>query len=364
MAEGTGRFWWSQVAGPATLVRESVRVLVARGSVLLSLPPEVPFEDDFDAQMRLELTTFADTRELVVERMGATGADVVASVLERADEAARNRYRPAREPFCDYARRKGILRGRVLWVEPADEPALDAWLAFADAWRPTEPGEGLVLVAFRGALPEAHAGREGLVAYDRQVGPRSLALFCAVLMDDPAHADLSERCRLYASSLVARLSLDRPDVARSLADDVVATLVDPGRALHALERPGARTADDEIATRVWQAQVESLFGILEQERLEFVERHEEELGRILARGGVTGRFGRGFETPMDLELGDLVWLATSAPKGMRVRGASAQELAHLRLLRDCRNLIAHHKPCPPSKVSRLLELRGQGGRRG
>ena len=45
MAEATGRFWWSQVTGPATLVRECVRVLVARGSCLLSLPAQVPFEE-------------------------------------------------------------------------------------------------------------------------------------------------------------------------------------------------------------------------------------------------------------------------------------------------------------------------------
>lgn len=117
-----------------------------------------------------------------------------------------------------------------------------------------------------------------------------------------------------------------------------------------------RADKGEIDRRVWKAQVEILFPILEARRLAVIARVRDQLTAVLESSDIS-QFGERVSEPEDVELGTLVYLmAQTNDDGERLLYIPDRELRNeIHLLRVCRNIIAHHKVCEWSQVKWLLE---------
>lgn len=110
-----------------------------------------------------------------------------------------------------------------------------------------------------------------------------------------------------------------------------------------------------IDRRVWKAQVEILFPILEARRLAVIARVRDQLAAVLESSDVS-QFGERVSEPEDVELGTLVYLmAQTNDDGERLLYIPDRELRdEIHLLHECRNTIAHHKACEWERVKWLL----------
>lgn len=116
----------------------------------------------------------------------------------------------------------------------------------------------------------------------------------------------------------------------------------------ALSRTGKR---DELEARLWRGQLDVLFPLIESERVTFVDMMEPQLEAILENEKIE-QFGRQVTDPYDLEIGTLRYLTVRSANRLYPPEAFMRD--RLKLLRDCRNNLAHHTTCEPERVTSPL----------
>jgi hypothetical protein len=111
----------------------------------------------------------------------------------------------------------------------------------------------------------------------------------------------------------------------------------------------------EIERRIWSAQVQTLFPIIEMERVDIIKRNFTAIKEALEQEVIT-QYCEEITNPYDVELGTLCYL-------MARRGADGYYLLYIpdealrnrvRFLHECRNLLAHAECCSPAQVTELL----------
>ncbi len=406
--------WW-QLPGPAALVAAVADDLDRGHCAVVALPAHAPPGFYPAVQHALRLLAGQPQRwrapALPAADPVAAGPDSAGSGPDPADPAAvprawLHRYlppppdQPAAVPpphALALAQQPGFGGYRVM-LEPAAAEAAP-WLAFVADYqrilpqvRHAERTLFLVLLAGDAAtqMPPAGTGLR-CHAYRTQAGAADLALHlhfaCPRL---PAEPPLLHRVRLAVAAAVASFDVA---TAVALATAPLATLLHPAAwltalaehrawpaaplpadptarlsaaAAEALWASGGRAVVDgraclhpallarhgataALATRVWEGQLPVLLPFLEQRRQALVQRLAERLRPLLPYQNASGENLRRLE---EIELGDLFRLCVSS--GLVHLDAPLR--AEIRLLRDCRNQLAHLRPVPETDVLALAAL--------
>ena len=92
-------------------------------------------------------------------------------------------------------------------------------------------------------------------------------------------------------------------------------------------------AETDTTRGIWQAQIRTLYPILEEYREHFVRKYGD---AIRAKGSIKSSFGEVYNDPADVELGTLVYLVGS--KNLQL---PSEEYAVLKAFRDARNTLSH-----------------------
>lgn len=295
------------------------------------------------------------------------------------------------------AQRPGFGGYRVL-LQPAPADA-DAWLAWLAGYQQALPQvrhaeRTVFLLVLAGAaaplLPPPAAGLP-CHTYRDQASAADLALHLHFACPrSPHEPPLLHRVRLAVAAAVAAFD---PDTAVALATGPLATLLQPAAWLSALAQDrgwpaapapafGARVPAaaaealwaagrrapvdghpclhpaalaqaghlEALATRVWEGQLPVLLPFLEQRRQALLRQLAQRLRPLLPYQNASGETLRRLE---EIEVGDLFRLCISS--GF-IRLPDAATRAEIRLLRDCRNLLAHLNPVPEAEVLALAAL--------
>jgi hypothetical protein len=297
------------------------------------------------------------------------------------------------------AQRPGFGGYRVLLQPSAtDAPAWLAWLADYQKALPqvrhAERTLFLLILAGEAAvlMPPPTAGL-CCHAYRQQAGPADLALHLQFACPRPPHEPpLLHRMRLSVAAALAPFDVETavalataplptllqplawllelaqhrawpapaaaftakisPPVAKELWAHGIRVIVDGHACLHpaALAQHGDAAT---LATRIWEGQLPVLLPFLEQRRQALLSQLAERLRPLLPYQNASGETLRRLE---EIELGDLFRLCVSS--GL-VR-LEAPTRAEIRLLRDCRNWLAHLEPVPEAEVLALAALQQRG----
>ena len=388
--------WW-QLPGPAALVTAVADDLDRGHCAVVALPAHVPagFYPATQAALRALAGQPQRWRAPHLPDFAAAGPDAPATpaawlhyYLPPPDAT------PVPATALALAERPGFGGYRVLLQPaPADAPAWLAWLAEYEQALPQvrHAQRTLFLLVLAGAAaplqPSAASGLSSH-AYRRQASQADLALHLHFACPRPPHEPpLLHRVRLSVAAAVAAFD---PETAVALATGPLATLLRPedwlsalawqrGWANHAplsgpvppavaeaLWAQGLRAAVDgtaclhpavlalrddlpALASRVWEGQLPVLLPFLEQRRQALLQQLAERLRPLLPYQNASGETLRRLE---EIEVGDLFRLCVSS--GL-VR-LEAPTRAEIRLLRDCRNLLAHLNPVPEAEVLALAAL--------
>jgi hypothetical protein len=114
--------------------------------------------------------------------------------------------------------------------------------------------------------------------------------------------------------------------------------------------------EDALTQRIWSAQVQVLFPVIELERIRIIRQIQTELEKTLENYTIT-QYGKAITAPMDVELGTLDYLLHSRGEDDRYKLYIAQENLRERIgfLHQCRNLLAHADICTPEQVAQIIE---------
>ena len=373
--------WWTNVTGPQMFIKSVVSSLSDNYNVRMLLPKLCPWPN----RMR-ELIAEAAQSEYALE--GVT-IDVVTpddfkkvqspveALLDRyALNDVRLRYRNSLNP-AEYLIQNHVLKDRIVWLTGFEPKDIKTWMGLICEWPSTTPLDGLfvVEVSYDGESldrNEIDPAKCKTISYRDFIGEYSVSLFNGLLLDEIPSMGFSGSEKRYCASLLSNVCGGDVEASYILSENLELMLEDIFGALRSVldyfDYGGSEAACDNVLAiaqradrsaidrRVWKAQVEILFPILEARRLSVIAKVRDQLFTVLANSDIP-QFGERVCDPEDVELGTLVYLmAQTTDDGERLLYIADRELRNeIHLLRECRNTIAHHKTCEWSQVKWLLE---------
>lgn len=346
-------------------------------SVVLHVPQDLPWRHEMRDILREELQstlgtenlsiTFLDAREELAGKR-EPGKYLIDRFALR-DVALH--YRPGMASAQDYLLRKGVLRNEIVWIKGLDAEDSRVWVQFCSGWHVSSPSEGLFVIEDRCSEAEIPPSLV-TIGYSDYVDEYSAQLFNGFTLNSPKFDAYTTARKRYTASLLTNLCETDVEVAYALVEEHDLTGEDPLSAVRAVaesdrfESRGCgsskhilglirRGNEAEIRERIWAAQLEVLFPMIEGERLQIVEKLSEDISLLITEGRIE-QDGNEVTSPEDIELGSLVHFMRRDSNGKRAINVAEKDLqGRIFLLWKCRNHLAHHGCCDMDEVSQLLD---------
>lgn len=117
--------------------------------------------------------------------------------------------------------------------------------------------------------------------------------------------------------------------------------------------------EDQLKKRIWEAQIQVAFPIIELERVQFIRDWEIQISQTLQENQIE-QYGRIIQSPIELELGTLNYNASHRGRDDNYILYIPDEEARnrLRFLHEQRNELAHCNCCTPQNLQILFRKHG------
>lgn len=363
-------FWWQEITGPQTVVKSVANALCDHGAVMLAIPNDLPWRHEMRlavaSEVRLVLGDVAiktvDAADQIAE--GEAPGDFL---LEKyALQAVQLRYRPGRQSIQDFLIKEQVLKNTLVWVKGLDEQHRNEWLEFCQNYNARSAADGLFVIEAADAVG-ASEGKHEYVSYESNVGRYDAQLFSSLVLSGGEFDEYSDAWRRYIASAMAKICGTDVEVANDLLHSVDFKEEDPIKKVgelalspeYARRGSGATSThpfalcrsnrEDNLEKRLWGAQIEVLFPLIEAERVRIIEGLEYPLNHLIHEKRVT-QFDEVVDNAYDIELGTLTYLMGSG----KLDVPDPQLRSRIFLLRDCRNNLAHRDCCSLEQVNKLL----------
>lgn len=369
-------FWWQRVAGPHEVVEDVKLALQDNKSVILEVPDDLPWRHEMREILREELQTALGLEHLSIYLVddkddNAAGEEpgqyLVKAYGKRSDAL---NYRPSQD--SSFIARRGILHNSLVWVKGLDEKATRKWLKFCSCWKANSASDGLFIIESHYPTLSHQAGL-AVIRYSDHVQEYSVQLFNGYTMDSAEFRSYSLIWKRYIAALMTRLCGQDVEIAHELVESHDLMHEDPLDALKAIDQSGEyinrgsrthdhilnlvrRNCDDQIRQRIWKAQLDVFFPMIEEKRLHIVSALQEQLLELIGRQKII-QYEEVVESPEDVDFGALFHLMHTCEDGRHLLSVSDSGLREeIFLLRNCRNNLAHHHCCSLEQIQYMCKL--------
>lgn len=377
--KSAAEIWWSDIAGPHSIVEQVVADLQEQHHVMLDVPSDLPWRHQLRSEVDLCLQerTGVPVQEVDWADQGGDAQEIGAWILRSyasgpvADGYRKNSGRTIQQ----YILQEKVLRERVLWIKGLDESSLRGWLEFSRTYPGDLTGGGLFVLECRCPAGFTPARTQMTVRYEDQVSQYDLHLFNNILLEQGGRSQpLNEHWRRYAAAVCAELCRTDAELSCRLLEDTDFIRESPLDRLRALAQNEdfarrGRQADsshvlwlvregknDILEQRVWTAQLQVAFPLIELERVRYIRLLESQIAALLAEMPVI-QYNHQIANPLDMELGTLHhYMARWQFKedGGTKSPFLASDRRKLTSLRQQRNNLAHVTCCSPQELGELF----------
>ncbi|MDR1580794.1 MAG: hypothetical protein LBS35_10595 [Synergistaceae bacterium] len=385
--------WWESIRGPAIFINTLVNHLRSKNFVLLDVPEDLPWRKEFRSSAESVLRGYEN--DLMVTYIDcldecpgiANVADAAAFLLKKfADNETQNGYRAASgKTIQQYMIQNKVLKDRVLWIKGVGEPQESLWLSFCNSYKPTLIADGLfVIESYNSNTAKNCVSHIKPLLYDEYVTDYDALLFDSLLA---SAKNLTVYWKQYAAAVVSALcgrdaevservigearfdEVDIIDLVLQIAQDqmfekrVVSKKLSPSHIFSVIRNEDMQ----ELKRRVWKAQLQLIFPMIEIERFNFVEKWKTQIEEALSvsyREPQTGKeriltqYDEYLQSAVDVEIGTI-------NRMLRLRRFNAtddyllylpeeNDRRRVRLLYEMRNNLAHMKSCTVEQIKDLF----------
>ena len=376
MREASG-IWWKEIAGPKSFVSDVTAYLLDT-SVIVRVPDDLPWRHEMRQEIQDELRESYDYSEISIQFIDAEDVldsqqDISAYILDRfaLDEVKRQYRKKTGKSLLQFIVEKNILQDDVLWIKGISKKTAKKWLDFFYEFKECEPKSGRVVLELLDNIdlhPEPEV-RE--IRYSSYVSDYNLQLFCSLLLDSTS--EISENKKRYAAALAAHLCDTDAEIAECFLSEYVSENAEPTTILKEIAkdteyaRRGAGTGSghilalvrenkqDLINKRIWEAQLQVLFPIVEADRVTLIHRIEPELRALLNAKSVR-QFDEIIDNPYDVEWGTLAheMYQHSINDEYYLKSLTSADRDKIKRYRQYRNNLAHSDCCTLKQVEEIL----------
>lgn len=372
-------FWWDSITGPHTVVQQVAMSLMENKMVALKVPSDLPWRHSMRSEIQMTFNERTDVRDVIIESIDAVDdgldtADPGQFLLQRyASPSVRAGYRAkARKTIQSYLSDWKVLRNRIIWIKGLDGETARKWFQFCREFTPRATETGLFLLEYHGDFTPPEAKHFTYIDFHQFVSLYDVQLFNSFFLDE--EQQYTNIWKRYIAVTAAALCETDAEVSEQLllhtdfhTETILEGLqhvVDSGE----LDKRGMEQNSrhplwylrngrpDELLRRVWTAQIQVLFPVIELERRNFVEKSWDAIHESLEQYSVK-QFGTVLHDPAEVELGTLCYMMNyKTATGTRMLYIPEDaDRQRIHFLHSCRNKLAHMNCCTPNEISVLLD---------
>lgn len=367
-------FWWANITGAHLVISKIVEALTENCTVIIDIPVDLPWRHQMRSSAEDEFRKLSGISDTIIEVVDATD-DVPVDVapgrflLDRfaQNKEVRNGYRErSQRSIQEYIIENTVLKNRIIWVKGMLNSQVSDWLSFCRDYNSNNEENGLFVLEIQGGVHKQDNNMRSIRLLEC-ISNYDVQLFSSFIVEEKSA--LSNVWRRYLSTATAIICDIDAEIASHLLE-----IIDPKKKspldiimeMASWQEYSVRGADDEsnhifmhcrnnnkkeLEQRLWKAQVQVLFPLIEMERIKIIESYYRELQTTIEQKHIE-QYGEKITKPIQLELGTLCFLMN---RYSCIRDKDARE--RISFLHKCRNHLAHAHCCSTSEVCELLDYR-------
>jgi len=360
-------FWWNRITGPNFIVNSVARSLSEGKSVFLLIPDDLPWRAEMRAiienayrQDYGNSNVYFSPVDVSEECQEEMPGDYILKTFAKKNQTG---YRQgSSQSIQSYIINKGILNNRIIWVKGLTNRSIKIWKDFCEAFNSSSLETGLFVIEINESIKCVDSDHISVINYSSFVNPYDVQLFSQYLLFDNNNYD--GRWKEYMSILISKLCENDGEIAefiisnynlkKSSLIEIITKVADQpefGRRGAApdsnnLLRFARQNDTGEINKRIWAAQLQYLFPIVENIRISIITKVSNQISPYLHE---VNQYGESITDVYDLEVGSLDFLVQR-----HLNDSVLKEKT--KLLHDCRNKLAHRSICDISEIDTLMKM--------
>lgn len=350
--------WWTQVSNARAFVSQIIDFAADGKSVLVEVPEHLPWYDKMVELIERGLKEKLDYNLEFLEDDDRDPGEIIMRKFCKPEKI--ETYRPA----IGYAKFLAessdiILNTRFVWITDISPERYEAWSDFVYQYKRMAPQgrpSGIFILEMKDA--SGAAAKKGIQqeSYDKTIGRYDCFVFYALAAAlNNEHPILKQ----YLAELVTAIAGSDIELGAECLrpDNTDILLRDPWQTLKEIAETRVRSNgqdfeipkdEDEIQQCIWNAQIKTIFPIIENFRRSFLEDHHESIQNELP---ITNSIGEDVTDAKEIEIGSLLYLVCE--KGIQLL---PEEHDKLHAFKDARNDLAHLKTLSKEQLQSIVKL--------
>ncbi|MCI8790852.1 MAG: hypothetical protein HFH92_17510 [Lachnospiraceae bacterium] len=371
-------FWWNSITGPHIVVLKVSEALLDNHMVVLVVPADLPWRHSMRGAIHTAFRETLNVGDVIIELIDAVddnpdNIEPGKFILSRfASGTIRRGYREkSKVSIQDYITAKKVIRNRIIWVKGLGESVTEQWIQFCRGFSPKSVLDGLFVLEVQEKIRQSDIRPLEVINFRDYVSSYDVQLFNSFLLD--GQDNYSDMWKKYISTVVAVVCDTDAEISAHILSSVdlkVRSVIDGLQDIVALPEYSRRGAEAnsnhvlwysrhndciELERRIWSAQVQVLFPIIELERVRLIRKWHNIIQEALDNNDIS-QFNELIRDPMDVELGTLCYMMKHrTDRGLYILYIpDEKERERISFLHDCRNQLAHATCCTTDQIVQLL----------
>ena len=370
--------WWNYITGPNVVVSSVVSALLNGKMVVLKVPSDLPWRHSMRSAVHTAFSERSDCSDVVIELIdlrdeNARQMQPGRFILDRfATPTISRGYREkSKVTVQDYISAKDIIKNRIVWIKGIDPDVAGEWIRFCRGFSQRSAAQGLFVLEVNENTSVTETNLLRVINFSDCVSNYDVQLFNSFVLGN--QKQYSDGWKKYIAVCTAAICGVDAEISQTMLQSLDFRVESPLEGIRQINqmpdfmRRGEngsnhvlwhyRNGDMALLEhRLWSAQVQVLFPMIELERVELIGRYERQIREVLASGGIT-QYNQILQEPMDVELGTLSYLMGAKMEDgfYTLYIPSEEDRKRIRFLHTCRNQLAHASCCTPEQVEQLLK---------
>ena len=371
-------FWWHNITGPNKFISKVLDVLKQNKVALLEVPSDLSWRHTMRGEIEARFRD-VESADIVIESVDAKddigNEDPGTFLLQKYaafDEEIRDGFRETKNNnIQQYIKKNNVLKNRIIWIKGLSANDAQTWITFCEKYKINDITDGSFILEIQGKVKKTDLSNIQIIPYKEYVTQYDVQLFNLQYLNDLNN--YSNGWKTYISELCAQLCDTDAEISKSLIDLGNFDKTTPEELIERIadsDEFSRRGADSEhilaivrhknnkkIQNRIWRAQMQVFFPIIEFNRVNLIEKWFDEIQNSLMNENVK-QYGVQIYDPYEVELGTLYYLTIhkiDADK-FKLYIPDQADRNKINFLHTCRNQLAHMKCCSPEQIENLITL--------
>lgn len=362
-------FWWQDLTGPTSLITSIVETIQQGKAPLLVLPQTLPWRGHFSYLVQKELSNCYNTDFQMIKSqekglsLPEKKEDMVPYFMALFPDCG---FRTRHKSLPEYFIQKKILENKILWFSPLSEEQFKLFRDFIKEFSSSDQGI-FILEMDESHTRETVINGSNALTYRTHVTPYDLQLLCQMYLANKRTYPPSWKG--YITSLLGNICDLDVEMMMNALESVNLSTVDPIHLFREEEGEIVFLPPDEmealpnetlsplVESRIWKAQIQVLFPLLEMLRYQLITIGGQDLEDLVFDYLQDLKQSTTIENAYDLEIGTLHYLLSQKSYYFQNTGFNYREIVGF--IRTCRNLLAHRQCMSQEQISTLFQYMEQ-----